>query len=763
MNHVNMYEQEHQTVKINTIKGNLWLTALTPEIIHIQDDAAHATNSYAVEGNKQEVVPLTVAVQDGKVEITTPKLRIEIDQDGYLDIFNEHDQVVLADYRGQREKTVVQFSEEQQELLKAEGHVVVKQSTASKLEVVKVLNTNDHFYGLGDKTGFLDKRGYTYDNWNTDEPNQGEEVTKLYKSIPFLIGTNGITTYGLFFDNSFASHFDLGKESTKYFYYTVAGGGLDYYFMLGSNVADVVTNYTYLTGRTPLPQKWALGYHQSRYSYKTEQDVYQVTQKLRELQLPCDTVHLDIDYMDGYRVFTVDKNRFPDMKRLLADLKTNHFKVVTIIDPGVKKDDQYHIYCEGVKAQLFATNPDRSVYTNSVWPGVSVYPDFGQAKTRQWWACNQKFLTDLGVSGVWNDMNEPASFNGPIPDETVFFDENQPTTIQKMHNLYGHNMARATYAGFKKQTGNRPFVITRAAYAGTQKYSTVWTGDNRSSWAALQMMIPQLCNLGLSGFSFAGTDIGGFLGDTNPELLTRWIEAGIFSPLLRNHSCAGTRMQEPWQFGEPTLAIYRKYLQLRYQLIDYLYDLFAQGESDGLPIMRPLVTHYGTDPEVLNLNDEFLVGSDLLVAPVVAPGVTKRMVYLPEGSWYDYWTGYSYAGQAYYLVDAPLDQLPLFVKDGAIIPLRPVTEYIDVQAENMITFKLWGEQGTYHHYQDNGADFAYQNGEYNLYEIKMTANNDAIRLMHHGYQPVYRQINLQRGDLVISFYFDATVQTYKTK
>ena len=242
----------------------------------------------------------------------------------------------------------------------------------------------------------------------------------------------------------------------------------------------------------------------------------------------------------------------------------------------------------------------------------------------------------MGVLGIWNDMNEPASFRGPLPEDVVFCDEDRVTNHAEIHNVYGHFMGKATFDGYKKHTGKRPFIITRAAYAGTQKYACVWTGDNQSLWSHLQMLIPQLCNLGMSGFSLCGTDIGGFGADTTPELMSRWIEAAMFSPFFRNHSAKGTRRQEPWMLGEQVVDIYRKYVSLRYQFLPYIYDLFYQGEKTGLPVMRPLVLHYEDDENTKNLNNEFLVGENILVAPVVEQGATRRMIYLPKGTWYDF-------------------------------------------------------------------------------------------------------------------------------
>lgn len=279
-------------------------------------------------------------------------------------------------------------------------------------------------------------------------------------------------------------------------------------------------------------------------------------------------------------------------------------------------------------------------------------------------------------------------------------------------------------------------------------------------WPHLQMMIPQLCNLGLSGFSFAGTDIGGFGSDTTPELLTRWIEAAIFSPLLRNHAALGTRSQEPWVFGEPTLSIYRKYLKLRYRFIPYLYDLFANEAKTGLPVMRPLVLNYENDPRVHNLNDEFMVGDNLLVAPIVQPSQTKRLVYLPAGTWVDFWNHTEYAGQQDIVVDAPLDKLPMFVKQNMLLPWGPAVNHVDEAPLTRMTFKLFGDHGTYQHYQDNGTDFKYQDGEWNGYTVEVKDNHVSVELSHHGFAPVYQQVDVQLENNIQNFVYNKATETY---
>ncbi len=523
---------------------------------------------------------------------------------------------------------------------------------------------------------------------------------------------------GYFFDNSYKSHFDLGKENSNYYFYSAVQGNLDYYVIGGKDLKEVVSNYTYLTGRVPLPQKWTLGYQQSRWSYSVSQkEVQQIADKLRENDLPCDVIHLDIDYMDGYRVFTWRKDNYQDPKKFVQKMRKEGFRIMPIIDPGVKLDKNYPIYQEGIKKGYFVKNPDGSVYVNKVWPGDAVYPDFGRKEVRDWWAKNVKYLVDIGTCGVWNDMNEPASFNGALPDDIAFSDGKQRSTHAKMHNVYGHNMDKATYEGLKKYSGKRPYVITRAAYAGTQKYSTVWTGDNQSLWGHLQMLIPQMCNLGMSGFAFAGTDIGGFGADTTSELLIRWLEAAIFSPLLRNHASVGTRAQEPWSFGQPTLEIYRKYLKLRYHLISYLYDNFYQETKTGLPIMRPLVLNFPKDRKVRTLNDEFMVGDDLLVAPVVTEGQTERVVTCLKEIGLIFGLAASMQVILPYLLKLVLISYRFLLKRIQFyLGMKAITTLI-LKKHDVITFRLFGDYGNYIHYQDDGEDFAYQNGQFNLYKI----------------------------------------------
>ncbi len=700
--------------------------------------------SVAIEGDKVKKCNFVETITArGTLLLCNEKLRIEISDDFHVDIWDDRDNILMSDYRGEREYNRI-ADEIQQDLLEAEGHDTSNLKGKNfAVQTMKCIDEDDCFYGLGDKPGFLNKRNFAYENWNSDITNlHNENMPALYKSIPFFICKKINASYGLFFDNTFHSYMDFGKECSRYFFYGAEAGNLNYYFINGKSMADVISGYTYLTGFTPMPQLWSLGYHQCRWSYETSDEIREIANKMRENRIPCDSIQYDIDYMDGYRVFTWNEKNFGVAGEIFKDIGTMGFKPVVIIDPAVKLEKGYKIYDEGCENNYFATDSNGEIYVNRVWPGAATYPDFGKAAVRQWWAANYKFLTDLGVQAVWNDMNEPASFDGPLPDDVVMHIYDRKTTHKEAHNVYAHFENAATYEGLIKLTGKRPFVITRAAYAGSQKYAAAWTGDNQSTWSHLRLLIPQLCSLGISGFPFVGTDIGGFAFDTNPELITRWIEAAVFSPFFRNHSGKGSRRQEPWRFNDRVLEIYRKYVELRYRFIPYIYDLFYQGQKSGLPIMRPLVLHYEDDENTYNLNDEYLVGENVLVSPVVEQGATQKLVYLPAGDWYDFWTGECIAGGRYIIREAQLDICPIYIKAGSLIPTYDVVQYVGEKPYDELILLSTPGKCEYTHYADNGEDFDYQDGAFNLYKfVQNEKGNVDIKLLHKGYKK-YKEIRV---------------------
>lgn len=718
-------------------------------------------NSKAVENLEYRDVKFSAQLKDSKLLIKMNKLNIEVNDNFKIDIYDKNGEVLCRDYRGERE--AFERRGYNLHLAKQEGHNINGHKDY-KVFVSKVMENDMYFYGLGERTGSLNKKGYHYKNWNTDDPSpHGETFQQLYKSIPFLISIKNKDAFGIFFDNHFESHFDMGKENSSYYYFGAVDGNIDYYFMYGPEVKEVVNQYTNLTGKTPLPQLWTLGYQQCRWSYAPEERVLEIAKAFREKEIPCDTLYLDIDYMDGYRVFTWDKEKFNNPKDFTNKLKEMGFKVVTIIDPGVKVDREYGIYSEGIKNNYFAKDKDGIVYKNVVWPGESVYPDFMNSKVRKWWANNQKIMMDSGVSGIWNDMNEPASFNGPLPEDVVFNEDGNEVTHKEIHNIYGHMMSKATYEGIKEYTKKRPFVITRACYSGTQKYSTVWTGDNVSTWEHLRMSLPMLMNLGLSGLSFSGTDVGGFGHDCTGELLSRWVQVGAFTPLFRNHSSLGTRDQEPWTFDKETEEINKKYIKLRYKILPYLYDSMWEGEKTGAPIIRPLLFNYQDDKKTYEINDEFLCGDNILVAPIVEQGSKQRLVYLPKGNkWIDFWTNEIHDGGEYIIKEAPLDICPIFIKASSIIPMALEQNFIGEKEQDTLILSIYlsdeDEKFTYTHYLDDGESFNYRNGIYNEYEISIENKenlNISFITKNNKYAKNYRKVrfilnNFNGKDIIVN-------------
>ena len=740
------YKIQDNTAELIYENGSLFVTIFENNIVHVAQKPgiesvaieegfipkAATPNVTCKDTSDAKGTAAEAGVSDAAVKavISAKDIAVKVKDNEKLDIYY-NGKLVLSDYEKARKKSEKNPYEDLA-IAELEGHTVGKdEEKTDSVTIIKKLGKDDAIYGLGDKPGCLNKRGYSYVNWNTDDPAPHVDSFKsLYKSIPFFIVLGDEYCYGIFADNTYKTTFDFGFENTDYYFVEHEKGELDYYFMPGNDMAEVVGLYTSLTGTTPLYQRWIYGSHQSRWGYYTQDEVLDIADKFRELDIPCDVIHMDIDYMNGYRVFTFDDKKFPDVKGLSEKLADRGVKLISIIDPGVKKDEDYFMYKEGMEMDAFAHDTDGSVYENAVWPGTSVFPDFTKQSVRSWWGDKTKILLEHGISGIWNDMNEPASFNGPLPDDVQF----EYGAHEKVHNIYGHFMAKATYEGLAKNDGGkRPFVLTRAAYAGSQKYCGGWTGDNHSIWAHIALSLEQVCNLSVSGLAMCGSDIGGFGSDTTPELLVRFYEAAVFVPFFRNHSAMGTRRQEPWQFDETTIDAVRKTVKLRYRFIPYIYDLAHECEKTGAPIVRPLVYEYPEDKHVRNISDEYMLGSFVLVAPVIAPGKEAREVYLPDGDWYDYYTGEKYSGGRYILADAPLDKVPVFIKAGAIIPVADgeIRSTEDI-TEDKISILTYPGKGSFVHYQDDNETFAYRDGAYNAVEYTLDGDKLEKKVLHKG-------------------------------
>ncbi|SDJ35729.1 glycoside hydrolase family 31 protein [Salimicrobium halophilum] len=581
-------------------------------------------------------------------------------------------------------------------------------------------------YGLGEKSGFLNKNGEKITNWNTDVfAPHNKDTVELYQSIPFaVIHEPGEATTGVFLDNSHRTEFDMQtfKDRVRI---SAEGGPLNTYIILGEDIKDTLRGYTTITGTTPLPPQWSLGYHQSRYSYRSEEEVREVAAAFEKYEIPLDCIFLDIHYMNDYRVFTFDKDRFPNAGNLIKELDARGIDVVPIVDPGVKKDVEYPVYREGVSENFFSTYIDGSIYYGEVWPGVSAFPDFFQSRVQKWWGHLHGFYTEKGIRGIWNDMNEPSVFNETkTMDLDVMHNQDGKLISHKEgHNLYGLYMSKATFEGLKELIPNtRPFSLTRAGYAGVQRYSAVWTGDNRSHWEHLEMSLPMIMNLGMSGVAFSGADVGGFASDCTPELLIRWTQVGAFLPYFRNHSVQDSIYQEPWAFNEETMTIVKKFIQLRYEFMPYLYTLFHEAEKSGVPVVRPLIMEYPDDKEATDISDQFLLGRDVMVAPMLRPGQTHRSVYFPNGTWFDWWSGEEIEGGKFHLVYADIDTIPVFVKAGTVLPLgNEVKNTKERQRVRLIAFSDGDRDMKGQIYEDDHISYKYLEGKYVLTDITLSS------------------------------------------
>lgn len=575
----------------------------------------------------------------------------------------------------------------------------------------KVLHEGEKFYGLGDKTGRLNLIGTKRELWGTDCYGYGNDTDPVYKNIPFYMGQHSHIGYGVFMDNTFRSFFDFGKERSSVCSFWSQGGEMRYYYIHGPKLIDVAKKYALLTGRPQLPPKWALGYHQSKWSYYPESVVRKLGEEFRSRQIPCDVIHLDIDYMDGFRCFTWDTNKFPEPAKMIQDLKTQGFKTVVIIDPGIKVDKAYEVYKQGIAGDYFCKRMDGDLLKASVWPGLCHFPDFTKKSTREWWATLFKGLVNDGVDGVWNDMNEPATFeDGTFPNDVRHDFDGHPGSHRKGHNVYGSLMAQATCAGQKYfMQEKRPFTISRSAYAGVQRYASVWTGDNVASWEHLKLANIQCQRLAASGVSFAGSDVGGFIGSPDGELYTRWIQMAVFHPFFRTHSSGDHGDKEPWKFDKKYVDIVRRFIEMRYELLPYIYSVFYDHSKTGTPMVRSLHLEGHIDPETFFREEEFFLGHHIMVCPVSEPEHATRKMYLTSGHWYNYWTDELIEGGLEITVDTPLDQIPIFIRQGAIIPKQPKMQYVDEFIFDQLTLDcyrpLTSEQSSI--YEDSGDGYGY--------------------------------------------------------
>lgn len=599
----------------------------------------------------------------------------------------------------------------------------------TEVTTYKHLQEGERFIGLGEKTGNLDRRGSGYTNWNLDVFGYSSSQDPLYSTIPFYIGIHHGLSYGLFFDNSYQSDFNFGASNNRFSSFGAKGGEMNYYFIYHSTVAGIIRSYTDLTGRMTMPPLWSLGYQQNRYSYYPDTEVYRIAQTLREKKIPADGITLDIHYMDKYKLFTWDKERFPNPQQMTDSLHKMGFRTTLIVDPGIKVEKNYPAYESGLQENIFLKYTDGQPYTGEVWPGWCHFPDFTSVKGRNWWKGQITNYTSIGVEGIWNDMNEIATWGQKMPSNVLFDYDGHAATHLQGHNVFGMQMARSSYEASRQALQKRPFILTRSGYAGLQRYTALWTGDNRAEDDHMLAGVRLLSSLGLSGVAFTGMDIGGFTGNPSSALYARWMQLGTFVPYFRNHTQLNTKSAEPWTFGEDVLDISRNSINLRYRLLPYLYSGFHEATEKGMPVVRSLAIDYTHDTNVYNplYQNQFLFGPAILVMPQVSTQQYAR-VYFPAGEWYGLYTDEQEPGHSEKLITLSPDVLPVYVKGGSIIPLQSVVQHTGEQPSDTLMVHIY--RGTapnsFEYYEDDGETYRYEQGDFYKRTIRFDPASGSI-------------------------------------
>jgi alpha-glucosidase len=738
-------EWDGRTLLFHGEQGTLAISAVSDDIVRVRfttEQSFGRDHSYAVVNTASESLPAKADIGSTSTTLRTESLNVTV----------------------QYSPLRISFANSAGEKLDADDAERGTAFAGTAFRVAKQLRDDEHVYGFGEKNGKLDKRGwklggYNYVMWNSDTFGYDSSTDPIYVSVPFFMVLRHGQAHGIFLDNTWRSSFDVGHDSQGLLTFGADGGELNYYFINGPTPKQVLEHYTFLTGHMPLPPLWSLGYNQCRYSYYPESRVRLLANTFREKQVPADVIWLDIHYQDNYKPFTWNHERFPDPKKMIADLAAQGFRTVCIVDAHPKVEKGYYPYDSGIAGDHFVKRPDGSVFEGPVWPshaevnpGPSVFPDFSRPATRKWWGSLYKTFTDIGIAGIWNDMNEPALFDTPtgtLPLDLVFDNEGQPSTHRELHNVYGQLMSRSTYEGLSQlRTNERPFVLTRATFAGGQRYAAVWPGDNTSEWSSLRQSISTLLGLGLSGFTFVGSDISGFANPASGELYARWLQVGVFSPFMRSHTTYGTPDKEPWSFGYQFEDINKRTIELRYQLLPYIYNVMQQASETGVPALRPVFLEFPQDERAAGMDDEFFFGSDLLVAPVLWENATEREVYLPTGDWYDYWTGRHYKGSTSIHVPVTLESIPMFVRGGAFIFRQPVVQYTGQMPKKPLRVLIApAHESESSLYEDDGKTFGYRNNGFmkrNFHQTRdetMTAIE--VSAPEGGYRPAARDLILE--------------------
>jgi len=592
---------------------------------------------------------------------------------------------------------------------------------------------NERFFGLGGKTGDFELTGRSFEMYNKDTYRYDGNTDPIYSSFPFYITFTDNFQYGVFFDSPARSFFNFKADDYSY---SVVDDKISLYVFTG-DTKDIIGDYTVLTGKPYMPPLWAMGYHQSRYSYTNQAQFLSVAESFRNNNLPLEVLYLDIGFMDSHKPFTYDPVKFPNPVAMIRELHRDGVKIVAIVDPGIKVDEDYEVYTSGEELDVYCKYRERP-YRGAVWPGMCNFPDYSLPRAIEWWGDWYKVLTDMGIDGFWNDMNEPSVFSGPngtMPPGVMHYNFGNPVQHKYIHNVYGLTMIEATMDGITRiNPSERHFILTRSAYSGAQRSSFLWTGDNTANWEHLRMNVSMILNLGLSGMPYCGADIGGYTGSPSAELMVRWNQLGTFIPFMRNHTETGTRFQEPYNFTE-NIDILRKYISLRYKLMAYLYTEVYKTHISGLPIAKPLFLNYGRD--FLDEAQAFLFGDDILVVPVLERRAETVTVTIPDGLWYDFHGGDTFKGGTH-TIPVTLEDIPVFVRGGSIVSLyakdaRNTSQLKDADIRIVVYPDNEGRASGVL-YEDDGKSHKYLDGQYLLseFDIEIREGVANVRIKHSG-------------------------------
>jgi alpha-glucosidase len=617
------------------------------------------------------------------------------------------------------------------------------------------------FYGLGEKYFGFEHSHKRTKFWNTDvwADFDGNVFVNgapdpAYLSVPYLIVKRGNRYVGVLINNPYASFVSLNPkvriadqadaadgDDDPRFFIGAPDGRPEVYFLVGPSLAELTRKLQRLVGTTPRPPLWALGHQQCRWGYESYRDLDRIDKQFRKHKIPNDGLWLDIDYMTGYRVFTWNQKHWNDPAKQVADLQSRGQRVVPIFDPGVKLDPKYHAYKSGKRADIFCRNPAGGDYVGFVWPGTTVFPDFSLPEGRDWWAKQvARTVKAVSITGAWLDMNDPAT--GLSENSEMLFRRGK-LPHAAYHNQYALGMAKASFEGMRAaHPDERPFLLTRSGYTSIGRYAAAWTGDNFSNTHHLKNSIPTTLNLALSGVPFNGPDVPGFGGEPTPQLAAAWYKAGFLFPFLRNHSNKGFSEQEPWTFGAATMRTIRRYIRLRYKLLPYLYNLFVEQEAQGEAILRPLLHDFADKPSLPldRVDDQFMVGPSLMQAPVLDEHANKRSVVLPAGRWFDAMRGRWLAGGRRVGVTTKPDATPLYLRDGAVVPMRPgdpadnATDLLDIELHLLLSPGFRGA-ARYVYTADDGRGYGYRRGEQTrvTFEARRQRGKLSVRVVGEDY------------------------------